>query len=152
MPSQDASPGTRFVASVPEAAPAPPTPPPGIGAHRYRVWGNAAGARCAVRQGWSWPVFLLPYPPSRLPWALWGLAHLALWLALVQALGALAAGGGLAELLWRVSAARRGHRWRERRLRAAGWRPQTRVLAIHAEAALLTVAIRGGALPPPRAG
>jgi len=122
-----------------------PRPPPGIGAHRYRIWADGGDGRCAVRQGWSWQVFALPYPPAPPSWApalLWLLVHAAGWLALVQTLGASALLGVLLELVWRLPRARRGHRWHERRLRAQGWRPRTRVLAIHAEAALLTAAIR----------
>lgn len=120
-------------------------PPPGIGAHRYRIWADAGDGRCAVRQGWSWQVFALPYPPappSRVPALLWLLLHAVGWVALVQALGVSALIGLPLELAWRWPRARRGHRWHERRLRAQGWRPRTRVLAIHAEAALLTAAIR----------
>ena len=122
-----------------------PPPPPGIGAHRYRIWADAGDGRCAVRQGWSWQVFALPYPPAPPSWVptlLWLLVHAAGWLVLVQTLGASALIGVLLELAWRLPRARRGHRWHERRLRAQGWRPRTRVLAIHAEAALLTAAIR----------
>ncbi len=148
MHTQDAplqhAPDPRF-ALAPLRARRRPRPPPGIGAHRYRIWADAGDGRCAVRQGWSWQVFALPYPPappsrvSALPWLL---VHAAGWVALVQALGAAALIGVLLELAWRLPQARHGHRWHARRLRAQGWRPRTRVLAIHAEAALLTAAIR----------
>lgn len=142
-PLQDAH-HPRF-ALAPLRARSRPRPPPGIGAHRYRIWADAGDGRCAVRQGWSWEVFVLPYPPAplwRVPVLPWLLVHAAGWVALVQALGAAALVGVLLELAWRLPQARRGHRWHERRLRALGWRPRTRVLAIHAEAALLTAAIR----------
>lgn len=147
MHTQDAPPQDT---DRPRFAPAPPPalrrpwPPPGIGAHRYRIWADAGDGRCAVRQGWSWRVFALPYPPVPLPLppALWLLLHAAAWVVLLQALGVAAAFGLALELAWRLPRAQRGHRWHERRLRAQGWRPCTRVLAIHAEAALLTAAIR----------
>ncbi|MCT8276172.1 hypothetical protein [Xanthomonas translucens] len=145
MHTQDAPPQDT---DRPRFAPAPPPasrrpwPPPGIGAHRYRIWADAGDGRCAIRQGWSWRVFALPYPPVPLPPALWLLLHAAAWVVLLQALGVAAAFGLALELAWRLPRARRGHRWHERRLRAQGWRPCTRVLAIHAEAALLTAAIR----------
>jgi hypothetical protein len=142
-PLQDAQ-HPRF-ALAPLRARRRPRPPPGIGAHRYRIWADAGDGRRAVRQGWSWQVFALPYPPAppaSLPPALWLLPHAAAWVGLLQALGVPALAGLLLELAWRVPRASRGHRWHERRLRAQGWRPRTRVLAIHAEAALLTAAIR----------
>ncbi|MFC6840176.1 hypothetical protein ACFQGW_10340 [Xanthomonas theicola] len=74
---------------------------------------------------------------------MWLLPHAAAWAVLVQALGAPVLLGMLLELAWRLPRAGRGHRWHARRLRAQGWRPCARVLAIHAEAALLTAAIRG---------
>ncbi|WP_369977256.1 hypothetical protein [Xanthomonas bundabergensis] len=145
MHTQDAPPQDAARPRFAFAPPHPrrrPRPPPGIGVHRYRIWADAGDGRRAVRQGWSWRVFALPYPPSSLPAALWLLLHAAAWSALLQALGAPALCATLLELAWRLPRARRGHRWDERRLRAQGWRPRTRVLAIHAEAALLTAAIR----------
>ncbi|UYB51958.1 hypothetical protein OCJ37_18610 [Xanthomonas sp. AM6] len=132
----------RFARAPLHAGCRPTRPPPGIGARRYRIWADADGRHRAVRQGWSWGVFALPYPPAPPPLALWLLLHAAAWAALVQALGAAAVCAVALELAWRLPRARRGHRWHERCLRAQGWRPHARVLAIHAEAALLTVAIR----------
>ncbi|WP_369940781.1 hypothetical protein [Xanthomonas medicagonis] len=146
MPMQDAS---RRDARHPRFACAQPRarhrPPPGLGVHCYRIWADAGECRHAVKQGWSWQVFALPYPPAppaSLPPALWLLPHAAAWVGLLQALGTVALAGLLLELAWRLPRAWRGHRWHERRLRAQGWRPCTRVLAIHAQAALLSAAIR----------
>jgi len=151
MPTQDAcrrdARHPRFALAPPRARrPRHPLPPPGLGVHRYRIWADAGEGRHAVRQGWSWQVFALPYPPAppaSLPPALWLLPHAAAWVGLLQALGVPALAGLLLELAWRVPRAWRGHRWHERRLRAQGWRPCARVLAIHAQAALLSAAIRG---------